>query len=512
MDTHLDELRKRRTEALGMGGPRRIARQHASGRLTARERIDLLIDPGSWFELGLLTKPELRREGDASAADGVVTGWATVDGRRVAVIAIDATVLSGTTAAVNARKQTRLITAAGRAGLPIITLADADGGRMPDIMGWRFGGLPLDFKQFLTPPDGCPSVPRLVAALGPCYGDSALQAAAGHFTVMTEQASVALSGPSVVSTAIAENVTHLDLGGPEVAAAQAGTSHAVVADEQAAIAWVRRALGYLPDHAAAAAPVVAPLPPAVDAEALLTLVPTERKRGYDMRKVLAAIVDRDSLLQWCETRGKSVITALARIEGGPVGIVASQPMQRAGTLDVEALDKYLGFIEICDTFNIPLVMLHDVPGLMIGTQEERRGVLRYLERIAVRLSTAAVPRVSVIVRKSYGGGYFLMGGSQTSPDMLVCWPTAELGFMAPEAGVRTVHRGDLERELAQGGTEARDRLFDKLTEEWQLESEPWEAAAHFFVDDVIDPRETRRVITTAIDVTWGNHERVRHRT
>lgn len=508
MEARLGVLRERRARALEMGGERRIARQHASGRLTARERIDLLVDPGTFRELGLLALPELRPASGEGAADGVVTGFALVEGRKVAVIAIDATVLSGTTATVNARKQIKLVQAAGRGGYPILTLADADGGRMPDIMGWRFGGLPLDFKLFLTPPEGYPAVPRLCAALGPCYGDSALQAAAAHYTVMTSSASIALSGPAVVATAIGEVVDHADLGGPEIAAAAVGMAHAVVETEEAAIARLREVLRYFPDHAGEPAPTVDPVPPATDVAQLASIVPAVSKQGYDMRKVLDCIVDAGTLVPWRGEQAKNLITAFARIEGTVVGMVANQPMHRAGTLDVTALEKYLAFIEVCELFNMPLVQLHDVPGLMIGTQEEKRGIVRYLELVASRLSTVTVPRVGVILRKSYGGGYFLMGGAQTSPDLLVAWPTAEMGFMAPESGVRTVHRGELAEELERNGEEARDKLLEGLVEEWSHESEPWEAAAHFYLDDVIEPTETRAMIHSAIEFAWGTRRRV----
>lgn len=281
-----------------------------------------------------------------------------------------------------------------------------------------------------------------MAALGPCCGDSALQAEAGHFTVMTEQAPVAPSGPSVVSTAIAENVTDLDLGGPDLAVGSAGTAHAVVVDEKSAIDSVRRALSYLPDYAGAAAPVVDAQPP-TDAEALLTLVPIEDKARLrhaqgdhrDRRPRIAAAVGRDP---------REVREHGAGADRGRPGRQRGQPADAAGRRPhVEALGKYLAFIEVCDTSNIPL----------------SAGVLRNLERIAVRLSIATVPRVSVIERKPCGAGYFLRGFA----------------------------------DRAQGGTEAHDRLFGKLTEEWQLESEP---------------SETRSVIATAIEVTWGNHERV----
>jgi acetyl-CoA carboxylase carboxyltransferase component len=503
------ELRKRRAEALAMGGPERIARHHESGRLTARERIDLLIDAGSWHELGMLALPDTRPDGPGGA-DGLITGWARVRGRRVAVMAVDATVLGGTTARVNATKLMRLFKAAGRSGFPIIVLADADGGRMPDLMGWRFGGLPLAFDAFLATPEGRPTVLRLCAALGPCFGDAGLEASTAHFAVMTPNASIALSGTEVVATATGEQLTNIELGGPDVAINVAGSVEMLAQTEHQAIAAVRRALTYLPDNASQEAPLAPPMAPSRPAEDLLHLLPVERKQGYDMRPVLDAIVDAESILEYGAPKGPGLICAFARIEGMAVGLAASQPLRHGGALDVPALQKWLAFIDVCDTFNLPLVMLHDVPGLLIGSNEERLGLIRYLERVALRISQAEVPKVAVILRKSYGGGYFVLAGKQSSPDLLVAWPTAELGFMAPEAGVRTVHRRDLEAARAGGGNEAYESKLAELIEEWAHESEPWEAAAHYYLDDIIDPRETRSCIVAGIEYTWGQRRVSKH--
>jgi acetyl-CoA carboxylase carboxyltransferase component len=507
MERRIADLDRRREHAEAMGGPERVERHHASGRLTARERIELLVDPESFYEVGLLVRPPDRPAEDYGGADGLITGWARIDGRRAAVMAVDATVLGGTTSLVNAEKLMRHFGAASRTGLPIIVLADADGGRMPDVMGWRFGGLPLRFDTFLATPPDCPTALRLCAALGPCFGDSGLEASTAHYAVMTPNASVALSGTEVVATATGETLTDSELGGPEVAIGTAGTVEMLAADEPAAIAVLRRALSYLPDHAGQPAPGGAPVQPAEPPERLLEVVPVDRRRGYDMRKVLAALFDADSLLEYGTMRGRELICAFARLEGMAVGVAASQPLHRGGAIDIPALEKYLQFIDVCDTFNLPFVTLHDTPGLLVGSQQERRGLVRWLERVALRFSQATVPKIAVVLRKSYGGGYFVMGGRQSRPDLLVAWPTAELGFMAPEAGVRTVHRRELERARAEGGEEAWEALLEERVEEWQHESEPWEAAARFWLDDVIDPRDTRRVIATAIEFTW-NDQRV----
>jgi acetyl-CoA carboxylase carboxyltransferase component len=503
----VDELARRREQALAMGGPERIARHHASGRLTARERIAHLVDAGSWREIGLLALPERRRD-EPSPGDAIVTGLARIDGRKVCLVAIDATVLAGTTAPVNMRKQNRVAEWAGRRGLPLIFLSDNDGGRLPDLLGWRFAGVPFDFTTFLESPKGCPATPRITAALGPSYGDAALHAAIANLVVMQRDAALALSGPPVILGAIGEDVSAEELGGPKVAHETSGSAHVVVDDEPAAFTTIRRFLSYMPDSAAHPAPVAPPAEPAREASELLTLVPSQPRRGYDMRKVLEAIVDEGSIFVWGERFGRSLITALARIEGQAVGVIASQPMQRAGVLDVPALSKEVAFVKLCDTFNLPLVMLQDVPGLMIGTEAERGGILPAYERTVAALAKAEVPKIAVIVRKAYGGGHIALGGRPVNPDLLVAWPSAEMGFMAPDTGVRTVYRRRLDAIAAEQGPEARDAAAAELEAEWAAESQPWEAAANIILDDVIDPRETRDVISTGIEFAWGSRPRV----
>lgn len=505
MDERIAESRRRHDEAIRMGGPAAVDKHRASGRLPVRERIALLLDDGSWFETGALALPE-RRTGKNVPGDGVVTGFGGIDGRTVAVIGIDATVLAGSTAPVSMRKQGRLIEQAQRFGYPLVLLCDADGGRMPDVMGWRFSGLPLDFRSFLSPPPGEAPVPRAAAVLGPSYGDSALHAATAHFVVMTASAAVALSGPSVVEAAISERVTDQELGGPGTAQA-AGNAHMVVETEADAFAAIAAFLSYLPPSAACPAPVTTPAAPAVDPAALGSIVPASSRSGYDMRQVLKAIADEGSVLQWAAGWGGSLITALARIEGAPVGIVANQPVVAAGALDPAALTKERRFVDLCDTFNVPLVFLHDVPGLMIGAQAERTGILHAYESVVSRIAAARVPKIGVVLRKAYGGGHFAMGGRPAHPDFLFAWPSAELGFMAPEAGIRTVHRRRMEAVAAEQGPAARDALVSELMPDWMAESEPWEAAAHLSLDDVIEPGATRAVLARALDVAWGSRGR-----
>jgi methylmalonyl-CoA decarboxylase subunit alpha len=502
------DLERRREEARAAGGPDRIARIHDSGRLTARERIDQLFDPGSFYELGMFAEPELRRDGVATTGDGIITGLARLGGRKVCVIAVETTILTGTTAPVNMRKQGRMAEWAGRKGLPLVCLSDNDGGRIPDLLGWRFSGVPFDFATFLQSPPGCAAIPRVSAVVGPSFGDAALHAAMGNFVVMVSSAAVALSGPPVVRAAIGEEVSHEELGGPAVAAETSGSAHMVVDDEDAAFKAVRQFLSYLPDSARLPAPVTEAVAPKRDAEGLLKLVPIEARRGYDMRRVLESIFDGDTIMQWSERYGRSVICALARLKGHPVGVVASQPMQRAGVMDVPALKKEAAFVDMCDTFNVPLVFLQDVPGLMIGSDAERGGILAGYELVVGRLARATVPKVAVVVRKAYGGGHIALGGRPVHPDLLLAWPTADMGFMLPNTGVRTVHRRRLERVLEEEGREAHDDLVETLEREWAAEERPWEAAANIILDDVIDPRLTRDIVADGIDYAWGSLPRV----
>jgi acetyl-CoA carboxylase carboxyltransferase component len=505
----LEKLRAEQARAREMGGEEGLKRHRASGRLPVRERIELLIDPESWFEIGALGLPEMRTQRHVPG-DAVVTGFARLDGRTIGVVGIDSSVLAGTTAPTSMRKQGHLINRAQQAGFPLVLLCDADGGRIPDVMGFRFSGLPLDFKTFVKTPAHLPMVPRAAAILGPSYGDSALHASTAHFVVMIESGAVALSGPSVVESAISEKLDDAALGGPEAATA-AGNVHMVVQTEADAMAAIAAFLSFLPANASLPAPVAPARAPVRDPDDLAEIVPIETRIAYDMNHLLEALVDEGSLFPWGAGWGPSLICALARIDGQPVGVIANQPMVMAGAMDPAALTKEHDFVSLCDNFNLPLVFLHDVPGLLIGTQAERAGILRAYERLVSRIADAQVPKVGVVIRKAYGGGHFAMGGRPTHPDFLFAWPNAEMGFMAPDTGVRTVYRRKLQAVLQAEGQDAHDRLLAELTDAWTLESEPWEAAAHLSLDDIIEPAQTRHVIARALELAWGMRPRARAR-
>jgi len=323
---------------------------------------------------------------------------------------------------------------------------------------------------------------------------------------MVSSASLALVGPSVIEPSTGEILTDDELGGPGRAMA-AGNAHMTVATEADAMNAIAAFLSYFPSNSALPAPVAPQRAPSVGSEALEAIVPLTAKSGYDMRRVIEAIADEASLFAWADGWGPSLLTCFARIAGDPVGIIANQPIVKAGVLDADALSKAHDFVDLCDEFNLPLVFLHDVPGLMVGAEAERKGTLKAYERLVLRLSVAKVPKVGVIIRKAYGGGHFAMAGRPTHPDFLFAWPCAELGFMAPDTGVKTVHRRKLEAILAEQGREAHDRLLAQLRLEWEAVSEPWEAAAHLALDDVIEPSQTRAALARALEYAWGDRPR-----
>ena len=390
---------------------------------------------------------------------------------------------------------------------PLIFLADNDGGRLPDVLGWRFSKVAFDFSTFLAVRPGCPDIPRTTAVLGASFGDSSLHSAMSHFVVLKRDAAIALSGPPVVRGAIGEDVTTDELGGPEVAAEVNGTAHMVVDDEPQALEAIRRFLSYLPDSAALPAPTAARADPSRDPEELIRLVPVEREEATTCE----GFWRRSSTVARCFT-GRSasaeVSSAPSRVSrdrrsGHRVAAIApSRRDGRARAQEGGEVRRRLRDVQPADA------VFQDVPGLMIGAGAEKAGILASYEEVVTRLARAKVPKIAIIVRKAYGGGHIALGGRPVKPDLLFAWPTAELGFMAPETGVRTAYRRRLEHTLEEEGQKAHDDLAAELEAEWASESEPWEAARNLLLDDVIDPRSTRELIRAGLEFGWGSSPRV----
>lgn len=497
------ELQRRRLQALEQGGPDKVARQHKRGALTARERIDRLLDPGSFFEVGLLNHSDVPGAETKTPADGKICGLGALDGRPVMVRADDATVLAGSGGRVGGKKLTRLSRLAMDKGFPIIDLGEAGGARIPDIQG--SDGL-SSMTMGVTMARRRRRVPMVTAILGECFGAPAWAAALSDFVVQVKGSCMAVSGPRVLEIATGERVTNEELGGWEVHARVTGLVDRAAEDEDECLRLIREFLGFLPSHAGELPPV---RPSREDAEprqaALDRIVPDSSKRAYDMAEVVRTIVDDRQLFPLKPEFDRSVITALARLDGHPVGIIASQPSFAAGAMGPDGCDKCASFICLCDSFNIPLLFLHDTPGFFVGRQAEQKRIPGKIINFVEALALATVPKVSVVVRKSYGMAYSNMAGPNMGADFVFAWPTADISFMAPEVAANVAHYKKIHGAADPAETRRR------AVEEMRLASAPWRAAGLHFLDDVIAPSETRRVLIRALEIARGTRNGGRSR-
>ncbi|HVC56670.1 MAG TPA: carboxyl transferase domain-containing protein [Stellaceae bacterium] len=484
----LAEHARRRDKALGMGGAEKLARRRAEGNRNARERLDLLLDPGSFTESGLFAagiRPEVR---DRTPADGKIAGFGRIEGRMVAVVANDFTVLGASSSVVNMKKIRHVKEAASARGLPLVLLGESSGARMPDRMGaagrGSFGQDPAEYQRLRQSP-------WVSAQLGPCYGSSTWYACMSDFVVMRKGATMAVASDRVTAMAINQPVDAQTLGGWQLQTEVTGLVDLAVDTDDEAIAAVRRFLSYLPSHAGEAPPVV-PVPPGSDAAgaAILDLVPAERNRVYDMRKVIGAIVDRDSLFEVKPRFGRSLVTGLARLDGHSVGIIANNPLYKGGAIDVDACLKVTSFLVLCDSYNVPIVTLVDQPGFLIGLEGEQRGAPGRIINWMNALQLVTMPKISVILRKSYGQAYLNMGGGRNS-DEVACWPSADLGFMDPVVAMNVLY----------GLKEADDpERYHTLHAELTRDTSPYALAELYEAQAVIDPRETRAWLIAMLEV------------
>jgi methylmalonyl-CoA decarboxylase subunit alpha len=493
----VDELGARRARAGAMGDAGAIERQRAAGKLTVRERLDLLFDTGTFVELGLHAThagiaPDLA--GRQTPADGVVTGYGKIDGRLAAVIAYDFTVMAGSMGRTGEIKCNRAREVALTKRMPIIWLVDSAGARIQEAIGSRnFAGTGLLFRE-----ESIMSgvVPQVAAMMGPGAAGTAYIPALADFVPMVKGTSnMALGGPPLVKAVVGEDISAEDLGGSKIHCEVSGCADLEVADDRECLAVIRDYLSYFPSSNLERPPVAACTDPADrQADELLTIVPDNPRRAYDVKKVVRAIVDDGKLLELKPAWAKNIVVALARLGGRPVGLVASQPMVLGGALDIDAADKAARFIMLCDAFNVPLVFLQDVPGFMVGSKVERAGIIRHGAKMLYAVSEATVPKLTVIMRKAYGAGYYVMCGRAYEPDLLVAWPTAEISVMGPEGGTNIVYRREI--AAAENPTEERSRRV----EDFKKLIDPYIAAGAALVDDVIDPRETRPVLIRALEM------------
>ena len=492
----IDDLATRRERARQGGGADRVDAQHRAGRLTARERVERLVDAGSFVELGMLAHSDRPEAKTRSWSDGLVIGIAKVGGRAVAIEATDKTVFAGTEGHVFIRKAVALHALAVKRGLSIFNLAEGGGLRMPDGMGSDGISKALMQPEILR---GLRDVPQLTAILGDSFGLPTWQAVTSDFVVQLAGTSMAVAGPRMLEVATGERISEEELGGARMHAELTGQVDVVADTEDDCIAHLKTMFAYLPANADALPPAL-PATDAVDRpiDELLKIVPTQRNRGYDMKRVIRVVFDRDSFYELKADFGRALVTGLARLGGRPVGVIASNPMRGGGAAGPDECDKAIDFTCLCDSYSIPLVYLHDIPGFGVSSSAEKRRMPTRIMTWAQANANVTVPRASVILRKSIGMAYGNMMGALQEADLLVAWPTAEINFTGPEVGINVVYH----RHIQQAPDAAAARK--ELLERWEHDSSPYRAAGEYLIDDVIDPRETRKLLCAWLDAAYSN--------
>ncbi|MGE0682008.1 MAG: acyl-CoA carboxylase subunit beta [Candidatus Binatia bacterium] len=504
----LARLAERKAAGAAQGTPDRIERHQARGKFTARERIALLCDQDTFVEYGVLASGALTTPGrgtETVPADGVITGYGLINGRRVYVVADDATVAGGSARGAAAYlKVSQIKRRAGEEGCPVVSLLEASAGRVQDLLGSQFA---MSRGDFIEEVRASGLIPRVVALMGGGFGQPSFLAMLSDFRPIVKGTGfMGMSGPPVVEAAIGEQISQEELGGSHLQTVVTGQADYEAQDEHDCLRVIKEFLSYFPSSCYAAPPIV----PATDpsdrqCDELFSLVPVNLRRGYDMRRVIAVIVDDGRSLEIKPTYAPNIITALARLGGMPVGIIANQPLYLAGTIDRPAAQKAARFIDLCDAFHLPLVFLQDVPGFLVGRQVEEDQLLTEAIRWMQVLCEATVPKITVVVRKGYGLAYFAMGGRGIEPDVIVAWPSASIAMMGPEAGVNVVYA----RELAQAAD--RQALQQKLTAGYLDAAAPYRAAELYAIDDIIDPRQTRQFLISALQGAQRKIQRQLHR-
>ncbi|HWV86661.1 MAG TPA: acyl-CoA carboxylase subunit beta [Capillimicrobium sp.] len=497
----VEELAERRAAARLGGGEEKIAQQHAKGALTARERIDLLVDEGTFTELGLhagIHYSVRGLEGKEAPADGVITGYGKVDGRMVAVAAYDFTVMAGSMGMTGELKVTRLREIALSKRMPMVWLLDSAGARIQEAVGSLFAGSGHLFREEVV---ASGVIPQVAALMGPCAAGTAYIPGLADFVPMVKgRGSMALAGPHLVRAAIGEDVTQEELGGSRVHCRKSGVGDLEVASDEECIAAIKRYLSFFPSHNQEPPPVRETADP-VDRmdEELLDVLPESNRKPYDMYEVIRRIVDDGEWMDLKPQWAKTIITCLARMGGRPVGIVANQPKQLGGILDNDSADKAARFVNLCNAYGIPLVFLMDVPGFMVGTKVEEAGIIRHGAKMLYAVANATVPKITVVLRKAYGAGYYVMNGRAYEPDLIVAWPSAEISVMGAEGAVEIVFRKQV--EAAEDPAAMKQQLID----EYRKIIDVYIPARNAMIDDVIDPRETRPTIIRGLEMAERKH-------
>ncbi|MFC3689301.1 acyl-CoA carboxylase subunit beta [Aquipuribacter hungaricus] len=499
----LADLQRRTDEAVHAGSARAVDKQHAKGKRTARERIELLLDPGSFTELDELARHRAQNFGlsaNRPYGDGVVTGYGTVDGRQVCVFAQDFTVFGGSLGEVFGEKIVKVMDLAARVGCPVVGINDSGGARIQEGVV----ALALYAEIFRRNVHASGVVPQISLVLGPCAGGAVYSPAITDFTVMVDQTShMFITGPDVIKTVTGEDVGMEELGGARTHNSVSGNAHYMASDEEDAIGYVKDLLGFLPPNNLEKPPVAEPADdPAATLEreedlVLDTLVPDSANQPYDMHTVIETVVDDGHFLETQPLFAPNILCGFARVDGHPVGIVANQPMQLAGTLDIDASEKAARFVRTCDAFNVPVLTFVDVPGFLPGTGQEWGGIIRRGAKLLYAYAEATVPMVTVITRKAYGGAYCVMGSKHLGADVNLAWPTAQIAVMGAQGAANILYRGVL-ADAAAAGQDVDEVRSEKIAEYEDTFANPYIAAERGYVDAVVRPSTTRVEITKAL--------------
>jgi len=495
-------LDEKRRKALEGGGEERIKKQHEKGKLTARERLEKLLDEGSFVEIGMFAKSratEFGMDKKRYPGDGVVTGYGTINGRLVFVYAQDFTVLGGSLGEMHAEKICRIMDLAMENGAPVIGLNDSGGARIQEGVDSLKGYGEIFFRNTIA--SGV--IPQIAVIMGPCAGGAVYSPAIMDFTIMVDRSSyMFITGPQVIKAVTGEDINFEGLGGAMVHNEKSGNAHLIARNEDEAIEFIKLLLSYIPSNNMEDPPVInTGDPPDRMDYSLDKIIPEDPKKSYDVKDVISKVVDRGTFFELQPYFAPNIVIGFARLNGKSVGIVANQPRVLAGVLDINASDKAARFVRFCDAFNIPLITFVDVPGYLPGVAQEHGGIIRHGAKLLYAYSEATVPKITVILRKAYGGAYIAMSSKHLRADMVYAWPTAEIAVMGPEGAVNIVFR----REIKEAEDPEKKRL--ELIKEYRDKfANPYVAAARLYIDDVIYPHETRPKIIQALEMLQNKRE------
>jgi len=499
----ITQLQQKRAEIELGGGADKIEKQHASSKFTARERINMLMDQGSFIELDAFVQhrgTKLGMDKTVAPAEGVITGYGTIDGRLTFVYAQDFTVIGGSLGEMHAKKICKVMDMAVKMGAPIIGINDSGGARIQEGIDALSGFGDIFFRNTLS--SGV--IPQIAVIMGPCAGGAVYSPAIQDFTFMVDKTSqMFITGPQVIKAVTGETVTADELGGAAAHNNKSGVAHFEYTDEESCIAGIKKLLSYLPSNNLEDAPEYGCDESDLNriSDKLMSIVPDDANKAYDMKEVIAELVDSDSFMEIQQGFAKNIIVGFSRFNGRTVGIVANQPKFSAGSLDVDSSDKAARFIRFCDAFNIPLVTLTDVPGYLPGVAQEHNGIIRHGAKLLFAYCEATVPKINVIIRKAYGGAYIAMSSKHVGADMVLAWPTAEIAVMGPEGAANIVFKKEIDKSEDPIATRQ-----EKIAEYRNEFANPYEAAKRGYVDDVIEPDSTRPRIISALEMLLSKRE------